>query len=195
MGQNSKTADVLYLLLNSVNKYLCGLSFVQMVACGDSYTVSGTEDNALYMWGKGPQHTPPPSDEGTKNSTEMSNLEVPQDKKRERHHSAGSLGSTSSLTRLVEKGSRDASPAPSLSKYITGSFFFFFFFFLIVYYVCWQACRLSILSVLEIFKNKTKTKNKQTWGADSVAIVICGLYKACAPKAAESLCCSKWFVE
>ncbi|XP_072021077.1 LOW QUALITY PROTEIN: uncharacterized protein [Amphiura filiformis] len=88
---------------------------VTMVACGNSYTVSGTEDNALYMWGKGPQHTPPPSDEGTKNSTDMSNLEVPQNK-RDRHHSTGSLGSTSSLTPAGEKVSRDASPAPSLSS-------------------------------------------------------------------------------
>lgn len=87
-----------------------------MVACGDNYTVSGTEDNALFMWGKGPQPTPPPSDEGTKNSSDMASLGVPQDKTRERHHSTGSMGSNSSLAPTGEKASRDASPAPSLSK-------------------------------------------------------------------------------
>ena len=90
-----------------------------MVACGDNYTVAGTNNNALYMWGKGPQHTPSPSDEGTKTSTEMTNLDIPQDRLRERRLSGGSIGSSGSLI-APEKSSnspRDASPAPSLSKF------------------------------------------------------------------------------
>ncbi|XP_071942036.1 uncharacterized protein [Antedon mediterranea] len=45
---------------------------VKMITCSEHFTVAGTDDNHLYMWGRGFKISPPTSDEGTKSSNDMS---------------------------------------------------------------------------------------------------------------------------
>ncbi|XP_033116880.1 uncharacterized protein LOC117116878 isoform X2 [Anneissia japonica] len=45
---------------------------VKMITCSEHFTVAGTDDNHLYMWGRGFKISPPPSDEGTKSSNDIS---------------------------------------------------------------------------------------------------------------------------
>ncbi|XP_077996626.1 uncharacterized protein LOC144449943 isoform X2 [Glandiceps talaboti] len=74
---------------------------VTMLACGERFTVGGTEDNSLYMWGRGYKTTTLPSSDDSKNNTAES-----KDSWHQGHHrnpSNTSIGSASSLVAGGEK--------------------------------------------------------------------------------------------
>ncbi|XP_070545873.1 uncharacterized protein [Ptychodera flava] len=83
---------------------------VLMLACGERFTVAGTEDNSVFMWGRGFKPPAPSSEESSKNNTADSKESCKWSKGHQRNPSNASIGSASSLV-----GVNDKTPIPERS--------------------------------------------------------------------------------
>ncbi|KAJ8035610.1 Serine/threonine-protein kinase Nek8 [Holothuria leucospilota] len=89
---------------------------VHTVACGESFTVCGTDENMLYFWGKGLASSDITSEESTKSSADCASLGIPITNGHQRTSSIGSTGSAASTSGIMERkllGDKENKPGTS----------------------------------------------------------------------------------